>query len=370
MIILKDKYFLAFSRIEEIGSTFIQNLYNHFNYDIEQAFCASPAELYEIDKISKNKVQKFVEARNKINPDECYELVEKQGLKYITFEDKNYPKLLKEISNPPMLLYYKGDLNRVNFDRTLAIVGSRKASQSAKDVLASIINEFNGTDLTIVSGLAYGIDAVAHEYALKNNIATIGVIASGFNYTYPNQNRDLYKKIEDGGGLIFSEYWYDFAPMQFRFPHRNRIVSGLSYGTLVAEAALKSGALITANLTLEQNRELMCMPGSLTNPNTAGVYKLLKNGAGLVTSAKDILEYLNWDIIKEECKNSSMENLDITKDEEVVLNLIAIENASVDEIIQNTSLNFDDLMLILTTLEIKGYIKQVDGGKYQSLVKI
>ena len=367
---MKDKYYIAFSKIEEIGSVFIQKLYNHFGFDIEQAFCASAAELYEVEGIRTSSVKTFLEKRKGINPDECFEFVQKQGLKYITFEDEKYPKLLKEISNPPMLLYYKGDLNRVNFEKTLAIVGSRKASQGAKDVLASIIAELKNTDITIVSGLAYGIDTVAHENALKNNISTIGVIASGFKHVYPTQNKDLYKRIEDGGGVIFSEYWYDFEPMAFRFPHRNRIVSGLSYGTLVAEAAIKSGALITANLTLEQNRELMCMPGSLTNPNTQGIYKLLKSGAGLVTSAEDILNNLNWEVKKDEIAKNTLNNLDLTKEEEVVFNNIAIENMGVDEILKNTSLKFEDLMLILTTLEIKGLIKQIDGGKYQSLVKI
>lgn len=367
---MKDKYYIAFSKIEEIGSSFIQKLYNHFNYDIEQAFCASPAELYEIDGITKNKVQVFVEKRKNVDINKSFDFVKENNIKYITFDDKNYPKLLKEISNPPMLLYYKGDLERINFNKTLAVVGSRRASQSAKDVLSSIIDELKNTDITIVSGLAYGIDTVAHQKAIENNIATIGVIANGFKHVYPKQNKDLYKQIEEKGGVIFSEYWYDFEPLPFRFPHRNRIVSGLSYGTLVAEAALKSGALITANLTLEQNRELMCMPGSLTNPNTAGIYKLLKDGAGLVTNAQDILEHLNWEVIKNDNSNNNSQNLDVTKDEKVVLNLIAIENANIDEILKNTSLNFDDLMLILTTLEIKGYIRQIDGGKYQSLVKI
>ena len=366
---MKDKYYIAFSRIEEIGSVFIQKLYNHFGFDIEQAYCASAAELYEVEGISPAKVKTFVQKRKDVDVEACFDFVQEQGLKYITFEDEKYPKLLKEISNPPMLLYYKGTLDRVNFDKTLAIVGSRKASQGAKDVLASIISEFRNTDITIVSGLAYGIDAVAHENALKNNISTIGVIASGFKHVYPSQNKNLYKQIEDEGGVIFSEYWFDFEPLPFRFPHRNRIVSGLSYGTLVAEAALKSGALITANLALEQNRELMCMPGSLTNPNTQGIYKLLKSGAGLVTCADDILNNLNWTIEREENPQNCLTGIDLTDEESIVFNNIAIENMGVDEILKNTSLKFEDLMLILTTLEIKGLIKQIDGGKYQSLIK-
>ena len=367
----KDKYYIAFSRIEEIGSGFISKLYSHFNFDIKQAYTSDAADLYEVEGIKPSQIKFFLEKRKNINVDESYDLVQKQEIKYLTYEDEIFPKLLKQIHNCPMLLYYRGNLNRVNFDKTLAIVGSRKASQNAKDILSSIIYEFKGTDITIVSGLAYGIDTVAHENALKNGLSTIGVIASGFKHIYPAQNKNLYKQIEEKGGVIFSEYWYDFEPMPFRFPHRNRIVSGLSYGTLVAEAAIKSGALITANLTLEQNRELMCMPGSLTNPNTEGIYHLLKNGAGLVTCAQDILNYLNWQIEPPELNNeSTYDKLDLTEDERKIFDMIAIDCRSVDNLLQDSTLKFEDLMLILTTLEMKGYIQQVDGGKYQSLVKI
>lgn len=148
---------------------------------------------------------------------------------------------------------------------------------------------FANTDICIVSGLASGVDTAAHVAALDNNLKTIGVIASGFDFTYPAANKDLYKQIENGGGVIFSEYYPTFEPLKFRFPQRNRIVSGLSYGTLVAEASIKSGALITANLTLEQGRELMCIPGLITNPNTEGIYKLLKTEQHSLQSQKTFL---------------------------------------------------------------------------------
>ncbi len=131
---------------------------------------------------------------------------------------------------------------------------------------------------------------------MTNNLKTIGVIASGFDFVYPSANKDLYKKIEQGNGAILTEYFPTFEPLQWRFPQRNRIVSGLSYGTLVAEAAIKSGALITANLCLDQGRDLMCIPGLVSNPNTEGIYKLLKQGATMVTCASDILNALNWEI--------------------------------------------------------------------------
>ena len=214
-----------------------------------------------------------------------------------------------------------------------------------------------------MSGLASGIDTTAHRCALKHKLKTIGVIASGFDYTYPASNKDLYREIEEGGGAVVTEYYPTFEPLKFRFPERNRIVSGISYGTLVAEASLKSGALITANLTLEQGRELMCIPGLITNPNTEGIYKLLKNGATLVTCAQDILEALNWEI--KPAEQLKMDLSDLNEDEQKVVDAIEIEEKGFDEIINLTKINTDDLLMILTTLELKGIIKQTAGDRYK-----
>ena len=288
-----DKYWIALSSIEEIDSRFIQRLYNYYG-DIEKAFNAN--DLSSIDGLSVKKAEHFLRLRDKVNPDKVIGDVLDRGINYLTFDSEKYPYMLKNIDNPPSVLYYKGDLFSCNLERTLAVVGSRRATSYAKEALKKIISELINTDICIVSGLASGIDTTAHVAALDNNLKTIGVIASGFDYTYPAANKELYKKIEEGSGAVVTEYYPTFQPIKFRFPQRNRIVSGLSYGTLVAEASLKSGALITANLTLEQGRELMCIPGLITNPNTEGIYKLLKNGAALVTCAEDILEALGWEV--------------------------------------------------------------------------
>ena len=286
---MKDKYWIAFSSIEQIDSAFTLKLFEHFK-DIEKAFNATSDELKNIEGLSIKKAENFIKFRDKTNPDKALELVNEKEIGYLTFEDDNYPEMLKNIDNPPSVLFYKGDLKSINFEKTLAVVGSRKTSKYAKDAVHKLLEGFANTDICIVSGLASGVDTAAHVAALDNNLKTIGVIASGFDFTYPAANKDLYKQIENGGGVIFSEYYPTFEPLKFRFPQRNRIVSGLSYGTLVAEASIKSGALITANLTLEQGRELMCIPGLITNPNTEGIYKLLKNGATLVTKSGRTIE--------------------------------------------------------------------------------
>lgn len=357
------KYWIALSSIEEIDSSFIQRLYNYFG-NIESAFNAN--DLSCIDGLSVKKAENFLRLRDKLDIDKIVANVDDRGIKYLTFEDEKYPSMLRNIENPPSVLYYKGDLFDCNLDKTLAVVGSRRATSYAKDALTKIISELNGTDICIVSGLASGIDTTAHISALDNNLKTIGVIASGFDFTYPAANKDLYKRIENGNGAIISEYYPTFQPIKFRFPQRNRIVSGLSYGTLVAEASLKSGALITANLTLDQGRELMCIPGLITNPNTQGIYKLLKNGSTLVTCADDILEALGWEIKVEQQNLFSLP--DLSDDEKIIYETLEIEEKSVDELQAFTKISIDNLLMYLTTMELKGIIKQVDGDRYQRIL--
>ena len=175
----------------------------------------------------------------------------------------------------------------------------------------------------------------------------------------------MYENIENGYGAVVTEYYPTFEPIKFRFPQRNRIVSGLSYGTLVAEAGLQSGALITANLTLEQGRELMCMPGEISNPNTQGVYKLLKNGAAMVTESGDILDALGWEIKQETQTQLTLPTL--TPDEEIIFESLQIEEKGIDELLQLTGLKLDNLLMNLTTMELKGIIKQAGGDRYTAL---
>lgn len=358
---MNTKYWIGLSSLEELDSRFIIQLYDYFG-DIERAFNASKAELSNIEGLNIKKSEYFLESRNKLNLDELFESVEKRGIRVLAYDDERYPRLLKEISNPPAVLYYKGDLFSCNIDKTLAVVGSRRASYNGKESLKKIINGFRGTDICIVSGLATGIDTVSHQLALENNLKTIGVIASGFDFTYPTSNKSLYEEIINGNGAIVTEYYPTFEPLKFRFPQRNRIVSGLSFGTLVVEAAIKSGALITANIALEQGRELMCIPGLITNPNTEGIYKLLKTGATLVTESDDVLNALGWEIIKD--NQNFEESDDLTIDEKKILYTINIEPKNFDEIQNETKLSTDDLLVLLTTLELKGKLKQIVGDRY------
>ncbi len=358
------KYWVGLSSIEKIDSKFILQIYEYFG-DIVRAYNATKQDFSKIEGLSVKKTEYFLDARTTLDLDSVLDEVKKRNINILTYDDSNYPNLLKEILNPPAVIYYKGDLFACNLDKTLAIVGSRRASFNGKESLKKIVKGLLNTDVCIVSGLASGIDTLSHNLAIENNLKTIGVIASGFDFTYPTGNKALYEQIIDGNGAIITEYYPTFEPLKYRFPQRNRIVSGLSSGTLVVEAALKSGALITANVTLEQGRELMCIPGLITNPNTEGVYKLLKTGATLVTESEDILNALNWEVLKEEFLFNQMDSLTI--DEKKILYTIDIEPKCFDEIQRETSILTDELLITLTRLELMGKLEQIVGDRYSIL---
>lgn len=370
---MHKKYWVSFSSIETIDSKFIIALFEYFG-DIERAFNAGVDELLEFAKsvngVLQKRINDFLKVRDKINPDKIYNSVLDRGLKILTYEDNNYPYMLKNISDPPAVLYYKGDFSVCNLERTLAVVGSRRISRNAQDSLKIVMSGLTGTDLCVVSGLATGADTLAHKIALDNGLKTIGVIGGGMDNLYPSSNKALVEEIINGNGVVMSEYFPTFEPLPFRFPQRNRIVSGLSYGTLVVEAAIKSGALITANLTLEQGRELMCIPGLITNPNTAGIYKMIKTGAHIVTESEDILNALGWTINRQiplfTDENNSAE---VNSDEEKIIKSITVEPKSFDEIQKETELDVDSLLVCLTNLELNGLIEQTAGDRYKRTVR-
>lgn len=354
-----DKFYIGFSNLLNISPYFKKNLFEFFDFDIERAFNAKEEDLEKLSfenpelKIPRN----FLKQRNEINLDYEFEKILEKGVKYITFEDNDYSKLLKNTEDYPLLLYYKGDFERHNFENTLAIVGSRRASSNGKQALLNILSQMKNLPLTIVSGLAEGIDTTAHKGAILNGLNTLAVIGCGFDYVYPSSNRDLYRQIEENYGIIFSEYPPNTAPQPQNFPQRNRIITGLSYGTLVAEAALKSGAMISARLTLEQNRELMCMPGLISNPNTEGIYKLVKQGAPIVTNVSDIFDILNWSF-----EAHKKEKIELNETEKNVFDIIALEPLNFEKIQAKIPyIDVSSLMVTLTNLELKGIIKQTDG---------
>ncbi len=360
------KYWCAFSRLSNTSHVFTNILYQHFG-SIELAWHAQTYDLWKIKGIRKSSISDFIEERKTVNPDECLEYIEKRGINFLCPEDDDFPEALRYIEDPPTGLFIVGDLKSCNLNRTLAVVGSRKASENAKTTLRKILTGFHDTDICIVSGLAEGIDTVAHQTAVNNNIKTIAIIGGGFDKLYPKSNLKLFNQIKEGAGAVISEYWVDVDAISWHFPIRNRLVSGISKGVLVAEAALKSGAMITANLALEQGKELMCMPGLISNPNTEGIYKLIKTGSAIVTNHNDILDAMNWKINIQKADKSPADS-NFTEDEKKIIDCIKKDMLTMDEIILKTNLNINDLMVLLTKLELDGTIKRTDGQKYISLI--
>lgn len=285
--------------------------------------------------------------------------------KIIKKSSKDYPKILKEISNAPKQLYVRGKLSK-DCNLNFAIVGTRAATEYGKTLAFRIAKELVEMGFTIVSGLALGIDTQSHLGALAGNGKTIAVLGSGINDSsvYPIENLKLVKKIIESGGAVISEYDPKLKSEIWYFPERNRIIAGLSRGVLVIEAPEKSGALITARMALEQNREVFAIPGSVFSKNSFGTNYLIKNGAKMVTSVNDILEELNLTELKINKKESKKENL--TPEEKTVFNAIEKEPADTDKICEALKMPASRVMSIVSVLEIQGIIKNI-GGKFTKI---
>ena len=280
----------------------------------------------------------------------------------ITINDQGYPAALKEIHNPPKELYVKGKITGQD-KVAIAVVGTRKYSQYGKQVCLDITAKLAKLGITIVSGLARGIDTFAHQAALEAGGRTIAVLGSGMDREsfFPSANYALAEKITENGAVI-SEYPNGTRATNFTFPQRNRIVSGLSLGVIVVEAPESSGALITANLALEQNKEVFAIPGNIYEKNSEGANKLIKEGAKLVTCVEDVLDELNLSHLLQ--KSSKIKIKPENKEEETILSILSLQPMHIDEIIKISKLPTSAVNSTLTILEIKGAIRNLGKNNY------
>ncbi|MCX6740775.1 MAG: DNA-processing protein DprA [Candidatus Parcubacteria bacterium] len=276
----------------------------------------------------------------------------------IDLANPNYPKLLKEIYDPPKQLYVWGDL-RAEENYPLAIVGTRKISSYGKQVTTELTRNLAKAGLTIISGLALGVDGLAHQACLDVGGRTIAVLGSGLKRIYPALHQKLAEKIVLSGGAVISEYEPNQGPTKWTFPLRNRIVAGMSLGTLVIEAPEGSGALITASCSLELGREVFAVPGNIYQQNSFGNNQLLKTGAKVVTSTQDVLDAFNLELAteKKEIKAANEE-------EKIILAILINEPLSIDEIIKQSKLEASIISSTLVMMEMMGKIKNLGGGKY------
>jgi len=295
------------------------------------------------------------------------------GSSIITFDDVLYPKQLKQIYDPPLVLFVKGNTKLLN-NIQLGIVGGRAASIDGREAAFDIAKQLAEQGLVITSGLAVGIDAAAHKGALTTTTGTIAVIATGLDKVYPSRHKPLVKQIEANQGAIVSEFLPGTSPKAGHFPKRNRIISGLSIGVLVVEAALKSGSLITARCALEQNREVFSVPGSINNPQTKGCHWLIKQGAKLVEHSADIIEELSIDeqsvlhlhqeqqILAGSSAVKAEKNLKNDLCNEELLASVGFEITPVDKVVSRSKLPIEEVLTRLTMLELNGLVASVPGG--------
>ncbi len=280
----------------------------------------------------------------------------------ITLDDERYPYLLREIHDPPPVLYAIGELSAF-LQPTVAMVGTRKPSVTGSETAWRFAFELASQHITIVSGLALGIDAKVHLGTIAALGQTIAVLGTGIDCIYPRQHKDLAAKITEKG-LLLSEFPLQSPPIAGHFPRRNRIISGLSLSTLVVEAAIRSGSLITARLACEQNRDVFAIPGSICNPQARGCHHLLQEGAKLVTSSQDILEELR---MSDHLVGLELEDTLASQNENLV-KFIGFEVTSIDQIIARCGLSVERVACDLAELEIQGMVKAVPGGYMRCMV--
>lgn len=355
------KYLNALNIISGIGPQRIKILLANFPKP-EMIWKASLNMLKET-KIGDKLVEKIVCERNNINPDQEWEKLEKENIKIITYDFPDYPCFLKEIPNPPYLLYFKGKADILNSMPLLSIVGSRKYTSYGSQVAQNFSRELADSGFGIVSGMALGIDTFAHHGALYSQGTTFAVLGNGLDNAsiYPRNNFNLSREIIENGALI-SEYPFGTKAGPLTFPARNRIVAGLSLGTLVIEAGEKSGALITAQMALDYNREVFSVPGQIISPQSIGTNNLIKKGAKLVVGIKDVLEELNYSP-SEKIKIIS-KKIPESENEKKLLEILSSDPIHIDNISKLSKLGTADVSSMLSIMEIKGWTKNIGGQNY------
>jgi DNA processing protein len=353
------KYWVGFSRVPGIGPVRLRALLDHFGGDVGAAWQVSSATLRALG-FDQRTVEALIGLRGQINLDAELQRAVDRGVQVITWDCPTYPGLLKAIPNPPPVLYVCGDLLPQDA-WALGVVGTRQASVYGREATRTLAQGLAAGGVTIVSGLAYGIDTVAHRAALDAGGRTVAVLGSGVDVIYPTDNRGLAADIARQGAVV-SEYPLGTKPEARNFPPRNRIISGLSLGVLVVEGSPRSGAMITAAYAVEQGREVFAVPGSILSRNSGGPSQLIQQGAKLVTSIGDILEELNLGMAVEqmEVRQAMPDN----PTEAHLMRFLSLEPLHVDELGRAAGLPINEVTGALALMELKGVVRQVGGMNY------
>lgn len=350
-----NPFYIYLLDVKKITPRKIKNLLTHFP-DPEKIFKAKKKQLLTIEGMDEETVSQII----KFDPKICQEKIKKASrlkTKIISFLDEDYPKALREIKFFPPILFIQGEIKRED-EKSIAVVGTRKPSPYGIGISEKFASALAKNGLTIISGLARGIDTVAHKNALAAGGRTIAVLGCGIDIPYPPENQNLREQIRENGAVI-SEFNISTPPDRFNFPRRNRLISGLALGILAVEAPEKSGVLSTAWWAAEQGKLVFAPPGPITSAKCAGTNHLLKEGAILVTSVEDILENL-----KITPKKKEVEVIELSEKERQLIDLVAEAPLYVDEIVEKLEKPVPEVLTQLFTLEMRGIVKQLPGNRY------
>ena len=366
------RYWVAFTRIPSIGPARTRTLERAFG-TMEAAWRATAGELRDAG-LDRSVVAQVQERRPRIDPDAEMAALQRQGIGALPWTSPAYPDLLKAIGDPPPVLFHRGDL-RPEDRRAVAVVGTRRATAYGREACVALVAALASSGVTIVSGMARGIDGIAHRTALEAGGRTVGVMASGLDVVYPPEHRELARQVAEAGVLV-SEHPPGARPSSQTFPRRNRILSGLSLGVLVVEAPHASGAMWTVHWALEQGREVFAVPGSIFSPASQGVNRLVQDGAKLVLSPEDVLEELNLSTLAAPVPMPTMAVAAAPPPvasppvaaapgpEGALLSLLADDPRHVDEVCRQAGLPITTVSSALTLLELKGLVRQVGAMHY------
>lgn len=356
---------IALTFIPGVGSVNSRLLLKHFG-TAEDVFKAKKSQLTAIQGIGEKTAQSILQHQFFERAEQEIEFVEKYKIKTFFYSDEDYPKRLRNCYDAPVLLYYKGNAD-LNSERIVSIVGTRNATSYGKDLTESLVEELKKHNVLVISGLAYGIDAMAHKACLKQDIPTVGVVGHGLDRIYPAQHRSLAEKMLGSGGIL-TEFPSGTKPDRENFPKRNRIVAGMADATVIVEASLTGGALITAELANSYNRDVFSFPGRVKDEFSAGCNFLIKtNRASLITSVKDLEYLLGW--VREESKEPQKQlslRLDLSSDEKKVAEVLFNKpNTGIDDLSIATQLPQSKLAITILGLEMQGIIISLPGKTYR-----
>jgi DNA processing protein len=362
---MNDKqYWVALNLVRGIGAVRLQGLIEHFG-DAASAWRGKPEELRAAG-LGGKIVDRLLELRSSLDVDKLWDRILAQGIQVITCQDEGYPRRLKEIDQPPPVLFVRGQLLAED-DFAVAIVGTRRITPYGRQVTEELAGFLAANSITVISGLARGVDAVAHSSALQAGGRTLAVLGSGVDRIYPPENRALAEQMS-GQGAILSDYPLGTAPEATNFPPRNRIISGLSLAVVVIEAGETSGALITAAFGAEQGREVFAVPGSILAPQSKGTNKLIQSGALPLLSPQDLLQALN--LTRVGAQKSARRILPVDDVEKQLLLALGSEPLHVDDLQSQTGLPVEKVSAALVMMELKGMVRQVGAMHYVAVREV